>query len=127
MPEAAFGREPIPGPPRLLSGVEDKRNFAVPDGETLALANGEVIHTLGELAGAVKSMSEQRDLSLSHVNSQRNEFANWIALTFGERALAEELRSNCSTSSQTFLAIERFLHDIPPSQAFDAFDLLFGT
>jgi len=60
--------------------------------QELKLWGGESIRTVPELASALQGMSEKE--FHTHVNSQRNDFSEWIRDNFGDTALAEALRKH---------------------------------
>ncbi len=66
----------------------DKRFFCV---------DGKVFGNLKELADGLKSMSEET--FSSHVNSEKNDFSNWVADVIGDKKLAENLRKDIDKKS----------------------------
>ena len=53
------------------------------------LKNGQVIKDIGELVQALKSM--HKDDFEHHVNSQNNDFANWVRHVYEEEDLADKI------------------------------------
>jgi hypothetical protein len=72
--------------------------------QELKLWGGESVRTVPELASALQSMSEKA--FHTHVNSQRNDFSDWIRDNFGDTALAEALKKN--PRKDAMLALLRF-------------------
>jgi hypothetical protein len=100
----------------LLSGVEDKRHFPVPEGQEFMLANTDLtederkLRTLDDLSEAI-NLIDPETFQL-HVNKEKNDFASWVEHVFGETALAEELRK-FPTPLRMMVSIEKFLRQIP--------------
>jgi hypothetical protein len=67
---------------RLLHDIEGEKRFFCHD--------GYVIKNLDELAQYLNRMTE--DVFQYHVNSEKNDFSNWIRDVIGDTRLADELR-----------------------------------
>ncbi|MEK6968535.1 MAG: hypothetical protein AABX51_07965 [Nanoarchaeota archaeon] len=73
-----------------MKPVEPEPILPLPlDSITLWLSNGVVVKTLEELSEAVSAMSEAT--FHYHVNTERNDLANWIQDVLGERDIAMKL------------------------------------
>jgi transketolase len=72
--------------------------------QELKLWGGESVRTVPELASALQSMSEKE--FHTRVNSQRNDFSEWIRENYGDTALAEALRKH--PRKDAMLALLRF-------------------
>jgi hypothetical protein len=96
----------------ILDGVEDKRNFRVPDDKSFKLCNGQVLFTLDELSEAI-NLIDPGTFS-THVNGDRNDFAAWVEYVFGEVELANALRQY-PTPLRMMVSIEKFLRQQPVS------------
>ncbi|MEK6984738.1 MAG: DUF5752 family protein [Nanoarchaeota archaeon] len=59
--------------------------------------NGPVLKNLSELAGYLPEMNE--DAFRHHVNSDRNDFSNWIRDVVGDQKLADELSKSRNKDS----------------------------
>lgn len=96
----------------ILEGVEDKRHFAVPQGQEFVLANDQlpdeekVLHSLDDLSEAINLIDPET--FHMHVNEEKNDFANWVQYVFGEEELAEQLRK-FPTPLRMMVSIEKFL------------------
>ena len=76
---------------KLLSNVPETNQFWCKDG--IALSN------LKDLKSALQSMSNET--FMHHVNSEKNDFYNWINDIIGDKELADKLRSLQSKNSVT--------------------------
>lgn len=96
----------------LLTDVEDKRNFSVPEGREFVLDMPAVPHeervlrTLDDLSEAINLIDPET--FQRHVNADKNDFAAWVEHVFGEAELAATLRA-FPTPLRMMVAIERFL------------------
>jgi hypothetical protein len=61
----------------------------VPESQFFMLQDGRVIKNLPELQTAFEEMSDET--FRHHVNSRKNDFANWVRDVLGDRELAAEL------------------------------------
>ena len=61
----------------------------VPWDNTLKLSNGKTVHGLEQLPLVIKFSDDE--VFYSHVNEQKNDFANWIRDVIGDSELAEKL------------------------------------
>ncbi len=68
-----------------------------PRDKAFKLENGRVLHSLNDLRQELHSMQEH--LFEAHVNSQKNDFANWTDYVFQEKEVATKLRE-CYTKEQ---------------------------
>ncbi len=66
--------------------------YRVPDEKAFILDGGIKIHGLEELFSAIKNLSDEE--FRKHVNTVKNDFANWIRHCFAEDELAEFLEQN---------------------------------
>lgn len=99
----------------LLDGVEDKRNFKVPEDKAFVLSTGEKLLTLDELSEAINLI--EPETFHAHVNEQKNDFAAWVDGVFEEHELAQQLREH-PTPLRMMVSIEKFLRkNKPASQA----------
>lgn len=107
----------------LLTDVEDQRNFPVPAGQELVLANGpgneekRTLRTLDDLSAAVNSIDPE--IFEMHVTRDKNDFADWVQQVFGEEQLAAQLRG-FPTPLRMMISIEKFLRynkPRPPAKA----------
>ncbi len=71
-------------PGKLLSEITPDQDFR--------LWGGETIHTVPELKEALKNMDDKT--FHYHVNARKNDFSSWIDHCFGDRMLAEALRTH---------------------------------
>jgi len=100
----------------LLTGVDDKRHFPVPDGSEFMLSSADLsederkLRTLDDLSEAINLIDPET--FQAHVNKEKNDFANWVEHVFGEVALAGELRK-FPTPLRMMVSIEKFLRQIP--------------
>jgi len=96
----------------ILDGIEDKRNFPVPEGSEFILdgpdywGDDRVIKSLDDLF-EVLNLIEPETLA-NHVDENRNDFAQWVEDVFGEKELAEQLRLP-PTPLRMMITIEKFL------------------
>ena len=67
----------------------DSLSARVPQGQEFILSNGRVLKNLYELANALQSIDS--DTFSHHVNSQKNDFANWIRHVYQDERLADEI------------------------------------
>ncbi len=67
--------------------------------------DGTCIRNLIALADKIDSID--KDEFCSHVNDEKNDFANWIEHVFDEKALADSLRE-CNCKSRQVINILRF-------------------
>jgi len=58
------------------------------------MANGTVINRLSELPEVIESTDEQT--FSYHVNSEKNDFANWIRDVFDSKPLANKISTKCN-------------------------------
>ncbi|MGC8929921.1 MAG: hypothetical protein ACP5OZ_05365, partial [Candidatus Woesearchaeota archaeon] len=63
----------------------------IPSEKEFVLNDGRRLRSLKELLEALKTMSN--DLYKHHVNSSRNDFANWVKDVFKKESLAEKIRN----------------------------------
>lgn len=54
--------------------------------------NGPILKNLDELANAMPDIND--DTFYNHVNSEKNDFSNWIRDVIGDQALAKDLLSS---------------------------------
>jgi hypothetical protein len=66
----------------ILEDTEPEKSFWMSDGRTLK--------NLKDLKEALETMSQE--VWNSHVNSEKNDFANWVEGVFGEKQLGLSLR-----------------------------------
>ena len=74
---------------RYLSDVAPEQCFWV--------NNGPILKNLEELADILPEMSD--DAFQNHVNSEKNDFSNWISNAIGDKKLANDLMSSKSRES----------------------------
>jgi len=82
---------------RLLKNVPEQFTFYCQDGSRF--------WNLEDLAKAVASMSEE--VFAHHVNTEKNDFANWVYDIVGDHALAHELRNTRSLATTSRRLNER--------------------
>ncbi len=75
--------------PRMLASEAERILANVPEHFVFRCRDGSEFWNLRDLARAVSSMKE--DVFSFHVNSQKNDFGNWVADVIGDHALAREL------------------------------------
>jgi hypothetical protein len=75
--------------PQILPEEAERLLSNVPEQFTFRCHDGEVFWNLRDLARAVGSMRD--DVFSVHVNSLKNDFANWVADVVGDHTLAREL------------------------------------
>jgi len=68
----------------------------VPEDRAFWVRDGRVLRNLEDLHSALKSMDD--DTFSHHVNSEKNDFANWIFHVLDDRELAESIRDLKSKS-----------------------------
>lgn len=96
----------------LLTNVEDKRNFPVPEGQEFTINNQDlpederVLSTLDDLSETINLIDPET--FQKHVNEDKNDFANWVEGVFGETELAAQLRKY-PTPLRMMVSIEKFL------------------
>jgi hypothetical protein len=90
----------------IPASVQDKRNYAVPEEQAFVLANGEQLRTLDDLSEAINLIDPET--FQTHVNAEKNDFANWVEHVFDEVGLAENLRK-FPTPLRMMVSIEKFL------------------
>lgn len=90
----------------ILNGVEDKRNFRVPEEKAFILSNGEKLYTLDQLSEAINLI--EPEVFHAHVNDQKNDFAAWVGDVFEESDLAQRLHEH-PTPLRMMVSIEKFL------------------
>lgn len=102
----------------LLTTATDRRHTAVPEGQEFILDHPELpteertLRTLDDLSEAINLIDPET--FQKHVNPEKNDFANWVEFTFGEPALAADLRKY-PTPLRMMVSIEKFLRQ--PVQA----------
>lgn len=62
----------------------------VPDDKVFWCCDGRVFRSLKDLAAALKEMSEE--IYQRHVNSEKNDFSNWVHDVVGDVTLAYQLK-----------------------------------
>lgn len=96
----------------LLTNVEDKRHFPVPEGQEFKIDNTNlpederVLSTLDDLSETINLIDPET--FQKHVNEGKNDFANWVDFVFGETELANQLRKY-PTPLRMMVSIEKFL------------------
>ena len=96
----------------LLTNVEDKRNFPVPEGQEFTINNQDLpedertLSTLDDLSETINLIDPET--FQKHVNEDKNDFANWVEGVFGEAELAAQLRKY-PTPLRMMVSIEKFL------------------
>lgn len=96
----------------LLTNVEDKRNFPVPEGQEFTINNNDlpederVLSTLDDLSETINLIDPET--FQKHVNEDKNDFANWVDFVFEEQELANQLRKY-PTPLRMMVSIEKFL------------------
>jgi Family of unknown function (DUF5752) len=90
----------------VLTNVEDKRHFQVPESQAFVLHDGESMRSLDDLSEAINLI--EPELFQFHVNAEKNDFAAWVEHVFGEKDLAEQLRLH-PTPLRMMVSIEKFL------------------
>lgn len=58
--------------------------------EAFWVSNGEILHTVADLADALREMDEAT--FRHHVNAEKNDFATWVAAVLQEEACAADLQ-----------------------------------
>ncbi|HGJ66576.1 TPA: hypothetical protein ENS27_14525 [bacterium] len=74
------------------------------------LCNGNTIKDYRELAALLETIGD--DVFFYHVNSERNDFANWIRDVFGEEELAEKIRHSRSRHEMMALLYKHLFHKL---------------
>ena len=97
----------------LLTTVEDKRHFQVPAGKEFILSTPDLPEAEQQKLASLDDLSEAISLIdpetfHTHVNEEKNDFANWVEGVFEEQELAEQLRKY-PTPLRMMVSIERFL------------------
>ena len=96
----------------ILAEADDKRNFAVPQGQEFVLSDNtlpeedKVLRTLDDLSEAINLIDPET--FEKHVNGEKNDFASWVEHVFGEAELANQLRAH-PTPLRMMVTIEKFL------------------
>ncbi len=90
-----------------VSGVHMWVYANCPPDQQFILANGERMKNLFELAEKLSSMDGQ--LFSSHVNSERNDFANWVEYVFGEKELAHKFKQSQSAERHEIHLLKHML------------------
>ena len=75
--------------PAVIQNVS-KTWLDVPHDRKFYSNDGTVLSNVKELPNAIKTMSS--DTFLHHVNSERNDFANWVEQVMGEEKLGLQIR-----------------------------------
>jgi hypothetical protein len=75
-----------------LTGKKLDRSWLgdVPDGKVFWCSDGRVVRNMQELAAALREMSD--DIFSNHLNSDKNDFSNWLNDVVGDTALSKDLR-----------------------------------
>ena len=79
----------------LMNGTEKKWLADVPQDKVFWLKDGNSLRNILELSSALRTMD--RDVFDYHVNTERNDFANWVKLVVGDEVLSRNL-SKCKQS-----------------------------
>jgi len=66
-----------------------KLEKSVESGLAFHLCNGKLISSVKELYDEIHHMSE--DVFSHHVNSERNDFSNWVKDVFGDKKLSQDI------------------------------------
>jgi hypothetical protein len=74
---------------RLSKDMALKALAEVPDDKVFYMSDGRVLKSLPELSAALESMD--MDIFSHHVNSEKNDFANWINGVIGDEKLSAEV------------------------------------
>ena len=82
---------------RILHDIEGEKRFFCHD--------GYVIKNLDELAQYLNKMTE--DVFQYHVNSEKNDFSNWIRDVIGDQKLASDLRKANSPLESSKILIDK--------------------
>ena len=77
--------------------VETKRGWEAPEEHAFVLANGTKLLTLYDLITELDTMTQET--FQHHVNDAKNDFAQWTQDVFGDKKLADTLRT-CATKEQ---------------------------
>ena len=91
--------------PRMLPEEADRLLSNVAEQSTFRCHDSQVFWNVRDLARAVSSMTD--DVFRFHVNSQKNDFARWIADVIGDNALARELWETQNAATTTRRLAER--------------------
>lgn len=83
-----------------------RRHYRVSEEQSFRLASGEVLFSLDDLSEAINLISPET--FQTHVNSEKNDFANWVEYVFDEKGLAQALREH-PTPLRMMISIEKFL------------------
>ena len=73
------------------------------------LATGEVVSSLKGFAKALKNMAE--DTYNSHVNSDKNDFANWTRHSLGKQELAKRIDGQISKIELELEILRHLVHE----------------
>ena len=104
----------------LLTNVEDKRHFPVPEGKefkldpvTMGGETGEetTLRTLDDLSEAINLIDPEtfrKHVGKDELGNDKNDFANWVEYVFEETELASQLRK-FPTPLRMMVSIEKFL------------------
>ena len=82
---------------KLLSDVKE--------GESFYTVNGQVLNNIRELAGLLETI--QKDHFDHHVNEDKNDFAEWVQYSVGDKKLADRLRKAKKPEDMQQLISER--------------------
>ncbi len=76
---------------------------SVPGDKVFYCVNGEVYNNLADLKSALDRL--QNDHFVYHVNSEKNDFGNWIRDVIGDQKLAQDIRG-CKTRDETLSILD---------------------
>ena len=88
--EVAFGNDKTEGIKKKRAPRKAKKLIRVGPEVSFYFCDGKCSSDLKEFSKALDEISQ--DVFNYHVNSEKNDFANWIEDIFGEKTLAKKLR-----------------------------------
>jgi hypothetical protein len=74
------------------------------------LCDGKTVKDYQELASLLETLND--DVFYYHVNSERNDFANWVNDVFGEEKLASEIRKTKSKTEMVAVIYKHLFHKL---------------
>lgn len=74
------------------------------------LCDGKTIKDYQELASLLETVND--DIFYYHVNSERNDFANWVNDVFGEEKLANDIRKTKNKTEMIAVIYKHLFHKV---------------
>jgi len=112
MPKKKEGTSVKKAAPKKATSKKNVALKAAPEEYAFVTLDGKRLRTILELAHELDDMADH--VFAHHVNSQKNDFANWVRDVFAEEALAQQI-AQATDKHHTHIVVLRHIVEKLPS------------